>query len=70
MKKTNYRTSEKCPICGKRMKHYPSYREDIGGAPCEVEYGLECETCGTIDYFSYGRWEGDIVSLNMEEIHE
>ena len=58
MKKTDYRTSEKCPICGKRMKHYPSYKEDVGGVPCEVEYGLECETCGTIDYFSYGNWEG------------
>ena len=41
------------------MKHSPSYKEDIGGASHEVEYGLECANCGTIDYFSYGNWEGD-----------
>lgn len=63
----DYRVSEICPYCGNALTHNPKYYDDIQGTIIEVEYGLECEKCGTIDYFSYGQWDGD-CGLQMMEV--
>lgn len=56
----DYRTTEICPNCGKKLIHSPSYGEDIWGTWTEVEYGLMCPDCGRIDYFVCGKWDNDI----------
>lgn len=66
----DYIITEICPMCKSKMRHYPSYKDDVGGTLIETEYGLVCDKHGTIDYFAYGHWESETRLTTMEVLQD